>query len=300
MMKRALLLLSLLAVPCVLTSYMAEAAPSTDTAAPGTDAATVSPLDKLCKLMKLSGRSEKEIKILHAGYEGDTVTLESLKDKKHIGVYCTGAAAAGNKELVLQCLDKGGPPDWGLYGAAMGGHMDIVQLMLDKGTINYDWGLRGAAMGGHMDIVQLMLSKGAKPNDGLWGAARRGHLEIVWLMLEQGADPNKAYAGLIPVIGGTERFDLALLTFDLMAEDIPTYPSGDDVVFASPTDDLHKEALQYLANNTNATYDQWLDHLVTKFASGGWVDVFTYPARTKKGGKWQNTIFGASLTQKNS
>lgn len=116
----------------------------------------------------------------------------------------------------------------------------------------------------------------------------------------EGADESKAYSGLVPVIGGTERFDLALLTFDLMAEDIPTYPSGDDVVFASPTDDLHKEALLYLANNTNATYDQWLDHLVGKFANGGFVDVFTYPARTKKGGKWQNTIFGASLTQKNS
>lgn len=116
----------------------------------------------------------------------------------------------------------------------------------------------------------------------------------------EGADPTKAYAGLVPVIGGVERFDLALLTFDLMAEDIPTYPSGDDVVFVTPTDDLHKEALQYLTDHTDATYDAWLDHLVTKFASGGWVDVFTYPARTKKGGKWQNTIFGASLTQKNS
>lgn len=116
----------------------------------------------------------------------------------------------------------------------------------------------------------------------------------------EGADPNKAYAGLVPVINNTERFDLALLTFDLLAEDIPTYPSGDDVVFATPTDDLHKEASSYLANNTNATYDAWLDHLVGKFANGGWVDVFTYPARTKKGGKWSNTIFGASLTQKNS
>ena len=32
----------------------------------------------------------------------------------------------------------------------------------------------------------------------------------------EGADESKAYSGLVPVIGGTERFDLALLTFDLM------------------------------------------------------------------------------------
>ena len=112
------------------------------------------------------------------------------------------------------------------------------------------------------------------------------------------ADPDKTYAGLVPVIGGIERFDLALLTFDLMLEDIPTYPAGDKVVFATPTDDLHKEASSYLSTNTNATYDAWLDHLVAKFASGGWVDVFTYSARNKKGGIWNNSVFGVSLTQK--
>ena len=88
MMKRALLLLSLLAVPCVVTSCK-------DDAAPVTSITTESPLDKICNLLKLLGRPEKEIKIFRAGYEGDTVTLESLKDKKHIGIYCTGAAAAG-------------------------------------------------------------------------------------------------------------------------------------------------------------------------------------------------------------
>ena len=121
------------------------------------------------------------------------------------------------------------------------------------------------------------------------------HLDLVgdW----KDADQTKAYAGLVPVINGTERFDLALLTFDLLAEDIPTYPEGDEVVFVTPTDDLHKEASAYLTNNTNATYDAWLDHLVNKFANGGWVKVFTYSARTKKGGKWQNCLFGASLTQ---
>ena len=179
-MKHALLLLALLAVPCVVTSCK-------------DDAATVSPFDNLCKLMKLSGQSEKEIKILRAGYEGDTVTLESLKDKKHIAIYCTGAAAAGKKELVLQCFDKGnGPkgagPNTALGAAACGGHMDIVQLMLDKGATNYNSGLFGAALGGHMDIVQLMLYKGADDyNKGLSGAAYGGHMDIVQLMLKRGA-----------------------------------------------------------------------------------------------------------------
>ena len=189
MMKRALLLLSLLAVPCVVASGKADAVP-------GTTATTVSPLDKFCNLLKLSGRSDKVINILRAGYEGDTVTLESLKDKKHIASYCIGAAAAGNKELVLQCLDKGANPDEGLHGSAYGGHMDIVQSMLSKGA-DPDWGLEVAAEGGHMDIVQLLVSKGATNlNDGLEVAALGGHIDIVQLLLDKGAtDYNEGLRG---------------------------------------------------------------------------------------------------------
>ena len=117
-MKRTFLLLSLLAVPGMLTSCK-------DDAAPGTSITTESPLDKICNLLKLSGRSDKVINILRAGYTGNTATLENLKDKNHIGIYCFGAAASGNKELVLQCLDKGSKPNRGLQGAAYSGHMDI-------------------------------------------------------------------------------------------------------------------------------------------------------------------------------
>jgi len=65
--------------------------------------------------------------------------------------------------------------------------MNIVQLMFDKGATNYNWGLEGAALGGHMDIVQLLLSKGADPDAGLESAAEGGHMDIVQLMLSKGA-----------------------------------------------------------------------------------------------------------------
>ena len=222
-MKRSLLLLSLLAVPCVVTPCKGDntARPNTDTAAPGIPTATVSPLDKICELLKLSGFSEKEIKNFRAGYTGDTATLENLKDKNNIGIYCFGAAASGNKELVLQCLDKGADSNNGLRGAAWGGHMEIVQLMLSKGAdpnkglsgaaegdhmeimqllikkgaTYYDYGLSGAARGGHMAIVQWMLDNGADPNAGLKGAADGGHMNIVQLLIKKGADPNEGLYG---------------------------------------------------------------------------------------------------------
>ena len=109
----------------------------------------------------------------------------------------------------------------------------------------------------------------------------------------EGADPEKAYAGLVPVIGGSARYDLALLTGDLMLENIPTFPNGDEVVFQSPNDDLHRIALKYLADNPSASYDAWLKHIADS-AVGFVVAPFSYAARTKKGGRWQNTVFGAS------
>lgn len=105
------------------------------------------------------------------------------------------------------------------------------------------------------------------------------------------ADPNKAYAGLVPVIGGQERFDLTLLRFDLLVENIPSYPKGDDVVFVTPTDFLHTEARR-LASTPGATYQSVFDALVAAFSNGGKVVVTKYAARNKRGGTWQAAIFG--------
>ncbi len=53
--------------------------------------------------------------------------------------------------------------DWnlGLYSASYGGHMAIVQLMIEKGADNWNGGLTNACSNGHMAIVKLMIEKGA-------------------------------------------------------------------------------------------------------------------------------------------
>ena len=46
----------------------------------------------------------------------------------------------------------------GLRYACFGGHLNIVNLIIDNGANDWDVGLFGACRGGHLDIVNHMLS----------------------------------------------------------------------------------------------------------------------------------------------
>ena len=62
----------------------------------------------------------------------------------------------------LSILKKYSDPNKCMIIAALAGHMNIVQLMVEKGAIDWDWAMRSAAYGGHMNIVQFMIEKGGQ------------------------------------------------------------------------------------------------------------------------------------------
>ena len=78
--------------------------------------------------------------------------------------------------------------NWGLVGAAKGGHMHIVKLMIEKGANDYNGTMCIASLNGHMNIINLMLEKGANNyDDALYYATICGYTEVINLMLEKGA-----------------------------------------------------------------------------------------------------------------
>jgi len=67
------------------------------------------------------------------------------------------AALGGNMEIVKLMIEKGATDfNFCMYGAARFGHMDILKLMIEKGTPNYSWALNRASYGGHTEIVEYL------------------------------------------------------------------------------------------------------------------------------------------------
>lgn len=116
------------------------------------------------------------------------------------------ASESGQKDVVKAHLDGGVPTDiYGthdcpLYFAAIGGHYDIVELLLDREAyINAHSKTSGPALAvfsdkGNEKMVKTLLTKGAdvNANSGLaiHYAARKGHGSIVQMLLDHGADVN--------------------------------------------------------------------------------------------------------------
>lgn len=116
------------------------------------------------------------------------------------------------------------------------------------------------------------------------------NLEIV---KADGTTNGKTYCGLVPVVGNVDRLDLAVTQYDLLAENIPTFPSGDDVVFITPQDRLHTAARN--AWNPGITMQAWLNAIVAAVCPAGapcTLQSVDYAARNKNGGTYQASILG--------
>ena len=97
-----------------------------------------------------------------------------------------------------------------IYGAARGGHLDIVMYMIEKGEKNYEVAMQYALDGGHIDVVKLLLEKGVNGNWIMPRAASAGHIDIVKLMLEKGANDYNLAIELARSSGHMDIADLLL------------------------------------------------------------------------------------------
>ena len=73
--------------------------------------------------------------------------------------------------------------------AAKGGHLDILQSMMDRGATYLEESMAAASEEGRLDIIKFLISKGAQDfNQSLTSASAYGQLDIVKFMIDNGAD----------------------------------------------------------------------------------------------------------------
>ena len=93
-----------------------------------------------------------------------------------------------NYQLITFSIKQNFDAEYGLIGACYGGHLHLVNSMIEKGAIRWNEGLEGACQSGYPHLVNFMIEKGATDfNSGLASACRGGHLRLVNLMIEKGA-----------------------------------------------------------------------------------------------------------------
>jgi ankyrin repeat protein len=124
------------------------------------------------------------------------------------------AAQCGHIDIVQLIIEKDVQRsidwNWAMAYAARGGHIDIVLLMIEKGATNWNWTMLEAASCGYHNaenIVQLMIEKGANNwNETMCRASYSGHMNIVQLMIEKGANDwngtmaSAAYGGHMNIV----------------------------------------------------------------------------------------------------
>ena len=150
-------------------------------------------------LYEFAKRGSKE------GIEYFISQAEKFKKQYDWSFGMAGAALGGHLDLVHWFVSKGADQwNYGMCKAANGGHKSIVDFMISKGANQWNSGLEYAALGGHLDLVNLFVSKGADQwNNPMAEAARGGHLDLVKFFVSKGA--NKWNFGLCNAVMGGHR-----------------------------------------------------------------------------------------------
>lgn len=191
------------------------------------------------------------------------------------------ASSKGDFINVQRLLGEGVSPDSADTLDDERAYVFSVVHILDKTTP-----LIEASKNGHIDIVQLLLEKGAKPNETgsflnnppIIFACRNGHTEIVKLLLDRGADPESTDTNNIPLIciaSHHGHLDVVKMLIEMKGVHIDSIGTGKTPLMYA-IENGHKNVVKYLlehgASLTRKT--MYNDIPLTLAANHNDVDIF--------------------------
>ena len=169
------------------------------------------------------------------------------------------ACLDGDIKIIQSLIDLGEDLNEGLIGACEGGHICIVNWIIEKGADDWNQGLLSACLGGNFQIVLLMIEKlkdSNKFDDSEWNedffqhACEGGNLDIIKLMIQKGA--NNWDMGLC--IGcNKQNYNLIKLMIEKGAT---AWDEGLEEACGAGTLDIVKLMIQKGANNWNDSLER--------------------------------------------
>eukprot|EP00756_Hemistasia_phaeocysticola_P001607 Hpha_TRINITY_DN11132_c0_g1::TRINITY_DN11132_c0_g1_i1::g.27839::m.27839 len=128
------------------------------------------------------------------------------------------AISAGRLDIVELLLEQKAERESLVECAINAGHINVFQLLLDKGVPLHASDINAAILNTRLDMVKLLVEKGAEPDDScLCMAIKKGCLDIVQYLVDKGARPTDS-ALKVAVDGG--HFDAVRLFLEKGARPI--------------------------------------------------------------------------------
>ena len=145
---------------------------------------------------------QKSILALEIGYK-DYVIWNMKILKNHQRWLLLSKACISGLTHMVNLISEGEKEDncWHhsniIYGACRGGNIELVNLVIAKGTYDWNSGLSGACRGNNLELANLMITKGADCwQSGMYSACRGGNIELVNLIINK-ADNDNALCNII-------------------------------------------------------------------------------------------------------
>ena len=107
---------------------------------------------------------------------------------------------------------------------------------------------------------------------------------------KDGEPSDKCYCGLVPKFGGVEHMELAMLQWDLLSSDVPSFNTdGSFKEFFTPGDELHRFARE--TADANKTIGEWLQGIADHFDP----KLYKFVAVSYVGKNQYNRVYTVSL-----